>query len=55
MVNGEGNPVPPNVEYVERIRAAAEQARRDGVGIYAPAGPLLESPREYRRRRVGTD
>ena len=55
VVNGEGNPVPPNVEYVERIRAAAEQARRDGVGIYAPAGPLLESPREYRRRRVGTD
>ena len=47
--------VPPNVEYVDRIRAAAEQARRDGVGIYAPAGPLLESPREYRRRRVGTD
>ena len=32
-----------------------EQARRDGVGIYAPAGPLFESPREYRRRRVGTD
>ena len=47
--------VPPNVEYVDRIRAAAEQARRDGVGIYAPAEPLLESPREYRRRRSGTD
>jgi micrococcal nuclease len=47
--------VPPNVEYVDRIRAAAEHARRDGVGMYAPAGPLLESPLEYRRRRVGTD
>jgi micrococcal nuclease len=47
--------VPPNVEYGDRIRAAGEQARRDGVGIYAPAGPLLESPSEYRRRRVGTD
>jgi endonuclease YncB( thermonuclease family) len=46
---------PPNVGYVDRIRAAADHARRDGVGIYAPAGPLLESPREYRRRRSGTD
>jgi len=45
--------VPPNVEFIDRIRAASEHARRDGVGIYAPAGPLLESPREYRRRRVG--
>jgi endonuclease YncB( thermonuclease family) len=47
--------VPPNITYVDRIRAASEHARRDGVGIYAPAGPLLESPREYRRRRSGTD
>jgi micrococcal nuclease len=47
--------VPPNVEHVNRIRAASEHARRDGIGIYAPAGPLLESPREYRRRRVGAD
>ena len=43
--------VPPNVEHVDRIRAASEQARRDGLGIYAPAGPLLESPSEYRQRR----
>jgi micrococcal nuclease len=47
--------VPPNVEYVDRIRAASEHARRDGVGIYAPAQPLLESPREYRQRRSGAD
>jgi Staphylococcal nuclease homologue len=37
--------VPPNVDYVERIRAAAELARHDGLGIYEPARPLLESPR----------
>jgi micrococcal nuclease len=47
--------VPPNVEYVERIRAAAEQARRDGLGIYEPARPLLESPQEHRQRRSGID
>jgi hypothetical protein len=41
-------PVPPNVDYVDRIRAAAEQAR-DGVGLYEPARSLLESPREYRQ------
>jgi micrococcal nuclease len=44
--------MPPNVEYVDRIRMATEQARRDGLGIYEPARPLLESPREYRRRPV---
>jgi endonuclease YncB( thermonuclease family) len=48
-------PVPPNVEYVERIRAAGEQARRNRLGIYAPELPLLESPREYRQRRSGLD
>jgi hypothetical protein len=37
--------VPPNVQHAERIRAAAEQARRDGLGIYEPARPLLESRR----------
>jgi micrococcal nuclease len=42
--------VPPNVEYIGRIRMAAEQAWRDGRGVYAPESPLLESPREYRRR-----
>jgi micrococcal nuclease len=47
--------LPPNVEYVERLRAAAEQARRDGIGIYEPGLPLLESPREYRQRRSGLD
>jgi micrococcal nuclease len=46
--------VPPNVEYVERIRAAAEQARRAGVGIYEPARPLLEFPREHRQCRSAT-
>jgi hypothetical protein len=49
------NTVPPNVEYVDRNRAAAEHARRDGVAIYAPAEPRLESPREHRRRRSGAD
>jgi micrococcal nuclease len=44
--------VPPNVEHVDRIRSAAKLARRDGV--YAPAAPRLESPREYRRRRSYT-
>jgi hypothetical protein len=48
-------PVPPNVDYVDRIRAAAEQARRDGVGLYEPARSLFESPREYRQRRSGVD
>jgi micrococcal nuclease len=47
--------LPPNVEYADRIRAATEQARHDGVGIYESGQPLLGSPREYRRRRVGTD
>jgi endonuclease YncB( thermonuclease family) len=37
-------PVPPNVEYVDQIRAAGEQARRSGLGIYAPARPLPEPP-----------
>jgi micrococcal nuclease len=46
--------VPPNVEYVDRIRAAAEQARRDGLGIYAPERPLLKFPREHRQRRAGS-
>jgi hypothetical protein len=43
--------VPPNIEHAERIRVAAEQARRAAVGIYEPAQPLLESPREHRQRR----
>jgi micrococcal nuclease len=47
--------VPPNVEYVDRIRMAAEQARRDGLGIYAPERPLLEFAREHRQRRSGLD
>jgi micrococcal nuclease len=47
--------VPPNVTYVDRLRAAAEQARREGLGIYAPARPLLESPQEHRQRRSGID
>lgn len=29
---------PPNVRYVERFRAAAEAARREGVGLWAESG-----------------
>jgi hypothetical protein len=47
--------VPPNLDYVDRIRAAAKLARRDGLGIYEPARPLLESPREHRERRSALD
>jgi micrococcal nuclease len=47
--------VPPNLEYVDRIRAASEHACRDGVGIYDAAQPLLELPREHRRGRMGSD
>jgi micrococcal nuclease len=47
--------VPPNVEYVDRIRAASEHARRDGVGIYAPELPLPTSPRQHRQRRATSD
>jgi micrococcal nuclease len=36
--------VPPNVEHVDRIRAAAEQARRDGLGIYARELPASRIP-----------
>jgi hypothetical protein len=36
--------VPPNVEYIDRIRAAGEQARRDGLGIYARELPASRIP-----------
>ena len=38
--------VPPNIEYVERIRAAADTHGATG-GDLRPDGPRLESPREY--------
>jgi hypothetical protein len=47
--------VSPNIEYVDRSRAAGEQAKRDGRGVYMPDQPLPESPREHRQRRSGTD
>jgi endonuclease YncB( thermonuclease family) len=47
--------VSPNIEYVDRSRAAGEQAKREGRGVYMPDQPLPESPREHRQRRSGTD
>ena len=41
---------PPNVRYVERFRAAAEAARREGVGLWADSG-FDCLPAERRRGR----
>lgn len=42
--------IPPNVEYVDRLRAAKADAQRAERGVWARAGGLTESPAEYRRR-----
>jgi micrococcal nuclease len=42
--------IPPNVEYVEQLRAAKIDAQRAERGIWARTGGLTESPAEYRRR-----
>ncbi len=40
--------VPPNVKHVERLTSAERQARRRGVGLWAP-GALACSPAVFRR------
>jgi micrococcal nuclease len=41
---------PPNVKYVERIRAAVASARKEKRGLWATGG-FDCSPRDYRARR----
>lgn len=41
--------IPPNVKYVERLRAAQTAAREQKVGIWGKRG-LKERPSEYRRK-----
>ena len=41
--------VPPNVRYVDRLRAAQDSARLEGVGHWASGG--FAGPPERRRRR----
>jgi micrococcal nuclease len=42
--------IPPNVDYVERLRAAKAEAQRAERGILARTGGLTESPADHRRR-----
>ena len=42
--------IPPNVDYVEQLRAAKIEAQRAERGIWARIGGLTESPAAYRRR-----
>ena len=42
--------IPPNVDYVEQLRAAKIEAQRAERGIWARIGGLTESPADYRRR-----
>jgi micrococcal nuclease len=42
--------IPPNVDYVERLRAAKAEAQRAELGIWARTGGLTENPADYRRR-----
>lgn len=43
--------VPPNVEHVERIRAAVDSARREGVGLWRRQGFGREDPPDPRTER----
>jgi micrococcal nuclease len=43
--------IPPNVQYVDQLRAAQTDARRAERGIWGRIGGLEESPADYRRRR----
>lgn len=43
--------IPPNVQYVDQLRAAQTDARRAERGIWSRIGGLEESPADYRRRR----
>lgn len=42
--------IPPNVDYVERLRAAKTEARGAERGIWARNGGLADSSADYRRR-----
>jgi endonuclease YncB( thermonuclease family) len=42
--------IPPNVHYVDQLRAAQTDARRAERGIWARIGGLRENPADYRRR-----
>jgi micrococcal nuclease len=42
--------VPPNVKYVERFRAAQEEARAQGTGLWSQHGFDCR-PNDFRRRR----
>lgn len=42
--------IPPNVTYVEQLRAAKTQAQRAARGIWARTDGLTENPADYRRR-----
>ena len=42
--------IPPNVKYVEDLRAAQAKAREKRLGIWGEGG-LREMPREYREKR----
>jgi micrococcal nuclease len=41
--------VPPNIKYVNDLRAAQEEARQGKLGIWSEKG-LKERPRDYRRK-----
>lgn len=43
--------IPPNVDYVERLRAAKAEAQRAERGIWARTDGLTENPADYRRRQ----
>ncbi len=42
--------IPPNVDYVEQLRAAKAEAQRAERGIWARTDGLTENPADYRRR-----
>jgi micrococcal nuclease len=42
--------IPPNIQYVGRLRAAQTDAQRAERGIWARIGGLRESPADYRHR-----
>ena len=42
--------IPPNVDYVDRLRAAKTEAQAAERGIWARPGGLTQTPADYRRR-----
>lgn len=43
--------IPPNVDYLEQLRAAKTEAQRAGRGIWARTGGLAENPADSQHRR----